>query len=1067
MISAKKILIIYSLIFQLVFCFKDNIFDSDFIDLYPTWISAKLYVEGNKDSIYSNSAYGTERSKIWIEKEKEILTHGSDETNFVYFPTYIYPFAILSTILSYSIFKLLFLILNVILISYLISSYLIKLNMNIFLKYIIISIILISDPVRDILKFGQNVPLLLVFLRFYYINISKNRFYLSIFDFIILCTIKPWAIIFGILPLVKRNWKIVFGLSISLIIYLLFQFIFENQLFIGFIDSLEKHSKINILAINNISIYAFLIRLLYLNPGSQNILTSWETLDINEGFLVKFFILYIFISISFIAFISKSKKLQHIVFNFTPFLLNNIFWNHYLLLYTREFLRPPFTNIFIYSILTISVLLNKVGVQIFIDLIIKHIFKLNIVLDIIIFFPILFLITKGTISIYNILSRKNLLYILKFIPIPIFFFLYLYIFILEGRSINTKFNYIGFYLLFSLTIFHLKNKINIKVLSFLYISAFYLLINYYFSALYLPDVGISNIKIYIQSFSILLLISLYFTTLKYKSIDSIFVFTVIANTTLFNSFLYNSPGYKFTFLIIYLSIYILFSDIKIYLYQIFLLLIVYIINIYSSVPYDSIMGSSLIITLILLHIISNNKDFLKKSYLFNIILQIFLLTLSLFFIFSIIYIINNNYSNSIYWFGFHINSLGGFFAFYSTILIMNISKTSEFKYNMKLYNIFYLILLVILLLLLLLTKSRSNIIGLIIYIISYFIFFKYQRKNIAYIGIAILFLIIIIIILYKENIFNFNINSIQARVIIFKYLFKLVIDKSILTGFGFDSTTIFMHYPFNSDFSFFVDFFKNHGIHLHAHNLFLQIFVSTGLLGLSTSIFMLIILISAIISKIKEKDFIFRFILLLFILVQSFFDFTLTDCFIIIPLSLIVLPKLNFKSDLKFMNIKSFNKIITLLSICLYFFMNSILISNYFYYVEWAKPGISYKPTGSIEIKSSLTNKDYNSISTIDHSVFFKILKHYPLEQLLGEISYKKYTETNEIFFLNKSNDYYEKCIKDNKFNTMCYSRLVNNYIILKENNKVELLRSKCSEIDPNHIFNDDCDYEIHIPYSN
>ncbi len=1066
MISAKKVLIIYSLIFQLVFCFKDNIFESDFIDLYPTWISAKLYVEDNKESIYSNSAYGNERSKIWIEKEKEILTHDSDETNFVYFPTYIYPFAILTSFISYSIFKVLFLLLNILLISYLISSYLNKIKINIFLKYIIVSIILISDPVRDILKFGQNVPLLFVFLRFYYINISKNRFYLSIFDFIIICTIKPWAIIFGILPLLKRKWKFFFGLSFSIIIYLLFQYIFENQLFIGFLDSLEKHSKINILAINNISIYAFLIRLLYLNPNSQNILTSWETLDINEGILVKFFILYLFISICLIAYISKSKKIQHVVFTFTPFLLNNIFWNHYLLLYIREFLRPPFTNIFIYFILTISVLLNKVGVQIFIDLFIKHIVKLNIILDIIIFFPILYLITKGTTIIYNILSRKNLLYILKILPIPLFFFLYLYIFILEGRSINTKYNYIGFYLLFSLTVFYLKNKIDIKVLCFLYISAFYLLINYYFSALYLPDVGISNIKIYIQSFSIILLISLYFTALKYKSIDSIFVFTVIANTTLFNSFLYNSPGYKFTFLIIYLSIYILFSEFKVYLYQIILLLIVYIINVYSFVPYDSIMGSSLIVTLILMHIISTNKDFLKKSYLFDIILQIFLYTLTLFLIFSTIYLINNNYSNSIYWFGFHINSLGGFFAFYCTILIMNISKTSELKYNLKLYNISYFILLILLILLLVITKSRSNIIGLILYIIFYYIFFKYQKKNLTYIGMVILFSIIISIILYKENIFNFNIYSIQARVIIFKYLSKLVIDKSILTGFGFDSTSIFMHYPFLSDFTFFVDFFKNHGIHLHAHNLFLQIFVSTGLLGLSTSILILIILLKSILSKINEKNYIFRFILLTFILIQSFFDFTLTDCFIIIPLSLIVFPKLNFNSYFIFMKIKNFYKILILFSICLYFFINSILISNYFYYVEWAKPGIAYKPTGSIEIKSSLTNKDYNFVSAIEHSVFFKILKHYPLDQLLGEITYKKYIETNEISFLNKSNDYYEKCIKDNKFNTMCLSRLVNNYIILEEDNKVELLRSLCSEIDPNHIFNEDCDFEVHIPYS-
>ena len=1067
MISAKKVLIIYSLIFQLIFCFKDNIFESDFIDLYPTWISAKLYVEGKKDSIYSNSAYGTERSKVWIEKEKEILNHGSDETNFVYFPTYVYPFALLNLIISYSLFKILFLLLNIIIISYLISIYINKLNINIFLKYTILSIILISDPVRDILKFGQNVPLLLVFLRFYYINISKNRFYLSIFDYIVLCTIKPWAIIFGILPLLKRKWKFIFGLSFSVTIYVLFQYLFENQLFIDFLDSLEQHAKINILAINNISIYAFLVRLLYLNPDSQNILTSWETLDIYEGFLVKFFILYLFLSISLIAYISKSRKVQHVVFTFTPFLLNNIFWNHYLLLYIREFLRPPFNNIFTYSILVISVLLNKVGVQIFIDLFIKHIIKFNIILDTIIFFPILFLITKGSVVIYNIISRKNIIYIFKILPIPLFFFLYFYIFLLEGRSINTKFNYIGFYLVFCLSVLHLKNKINIKVLSFLYISAFYLLINYYFSALYLPDVGISNIKIYIQSFSIILLISLYFTTLKYKSIYSIFVFTVIANTTLFNSFLYNSPGYKFTFLIIYLSIYILFSEIKIYLYQILILLIVYIINIYSFVPYDSIMGSSLIIALILMHIISTNKDFLKKTYLFNIFLQIFLYTLSLFLIFSIIYLINNNQSNSIYWFGFHINSLGGFFAFYCTILIMNFSKTSELKYNFKFINISYLILLLLLFMLLLLTKSRSNIIGLSLYIILYYIFFKYQKKNLIYIGIAILFSIIASVIIYKQNLFNFNLYSLQARVTIFKYLYKLVINKSIMTGFGFDSTSIFMHYPFLSDFTFFVDFFKNHGIHLHAHNLFLQVFVSTGLVGLCTSIFLLIILLKVILSKLKEKNFIYRFLLLTFILVQSFFDFTLTDCFIIIPLTLIVLPKIDFNSYFIFMKIKNFYKIILLFSICLYFFINSILISNYFYFVEWAKPGISYKPTGSIEIKSPLTNKDYSTVSVIEQSVFFKILKHYPLDQLLGEIAYKKYIETNELIFLNKSNEYYEKCIKDNKFNTMCLSRLVNNYFILNNNKKVELLRSECSEIDPNHIFNEDCDFEIQIPYSN
>lgn len=1059
--SPKKLLIIYSIVFQLIFCFKDNIFESDFIDLYPTWISAKLYAEGNKNSIYSNSAYGLERSKIWIENEKEILNHGSDETNFVYFPTYIYPFALLNLFISYSLFKILFLLLNIFLISYLVSTYISKININIIFKIIIVSIIFISDPVRDILRFGQNVPILLVFMRFYYINISKNRFYLSILDYIILCTIKPWAIIFGILPLLKRKWKLVIWLSVSIFFYLIFQFSFENQLFLGFLESLEQHAKINILAINNISIYAFLVRLLYLSPDSKNILTSWETLDINEGILVKYFILYLFISISLLAYISKSKKIQHLAFTFTPFLLNNIFWNHYLFLYLKEFIRPPFSSIFIYFILIISILLNKVGIQIFVDLLVKHIIKLNIIIDIVIFFPVLYLLSRGSTAIYNILSKKNLLHILKFFVVPIFFSFFLYIFILEGRYINTKFNYIGIYILFIFLTSNLRHKLNNKKLSFFYVSSLYLMINHYFSALYLPDLGIANIKIYIQSFSILLLISLYLNTLKYKSIDSIFIFTVIASTTLFNSFLYNSPGYKFTFLVIYLSIYILFSEIKIYLYQIILLFIVYIINYNSYILYDSTMGSSLIITLILFQIISTKKDFLNNDYFIKIIFQVFLYTILLFLILSLLYLFNNNnQNNSIYWIGFHVNSLGGFFAFYSIILIIFVSNNSELKNNSKYFNISHLMLFILLLFLLLLTKSRSNIIGLIVFVSSYFIFFKFQKKYLFAIVITLPLLFIVLYILFKYNIFKLNIESIQARFIIFKYLSKLVIEKSIFTGFGFDSTSIFMHYPFLSDFNFFLDFFKNHGIHLHAHNLILQIFVSSGLLGLLTSIIILTLLLKIIFSKIEEKTFILRLLLVIFILVQSFFDFTLTDCFIIIPLTLMILPKLKFNSLFIFFRINSISKTLLLFSICLYFFINSVLISNYFYYVEWAKPGISYKATGSIEIKSSLINKDYATVLAIDHSIFFKILKHYPLDQLLGEITYKKYLETNDKDFLIKSSTYYEKCIKDNKFNTMCLSRLVKNYKIVGENKRVEYLRSICLEIDPNHIFNEDCDFD-------
>ena len=76
----KEILYIflYCFIFLSSLVIKDNLLKSNFLDMYPTWIASKLYLDNKKAEVYNNSAYGLERSIDWINTESEVIKKGMD-----------------------------------------------------------------------------------------------------------------------------------------------------------------------------------------------------------------------------------------------------------------------------------------------------------------------------------------------------------------------------------------------------------------------------------------------------------------------------------------------------------------------------------------------------------------------------------------------------------------------------------------------------------------------------------------------------------------------------------------------------------------------------------------------------------------------------------------------------------------------------------------------------------------------------------------------------------------------------------------------------------------------------
>lgn len=1036
---SKLIIFLYSLIFLSILSIKDNLIKSDFIDLYPTWIAASLYTDNKKEAIYDSY-----KSNEWINYETKLVSSAAGDSNYDYIPVYLYPYIIISKLISYSTFKNLFLIINITLVSYIISYYSKYLNFSNYIIFVIVSIILFSEPIYQIIKFGQNTFILFILYKLYLVKSLNKKYYSSTLLLIGMIFIKPWAIIFILLPFLLRFNKLFIYNVIGIFLLIIVNFSFEFKLSIKYIELLLLNSNQNLLSINNISIQSVLTKIFFLDQTNKKYLYSWNSKDFSDINFIKFSIYYLYICLIFTCYYINKRKYTYSIFKLSPLFIINVFWNHYLILYLKDFFKKPFTNIYTYTLIFIYIILTKFDAQNLINYISANIIYSDLYIEYIIALPIFYLIYKE--FKYNKYFTFNFNYFMVFL-ICIYM---IYLYYTDKRLNNIKFNYLSMYI-FYIIVVYVYNKYKLsKNLIFSIISIGFITITYYYSTIYYPDIGIKKFKIYMQiiyAFYVFVYIIMYH---KYNNEKYTFIFTLCSSTTIFNSFLYNSPGYKYSFLLLYLIIYILMYGVSYNRLNIIVMLYFAIIFYISPIKFNFLTGSTLFISINLISMIFNRKNSIINPNNLQVIINTYKIQFVIFLLISLFSINDYLKLNPIYYIGIHINSLGSFFSMMIIFIFINIRKKhNEKKYLLNVHRIVDILILILSIILLMYTKSRSNILSLLLSSIFLLIINNknYIYKKIIYIGIYVVFIVLLTFIISQYS----NIESIKARWVIINHMTSLVFNNSLMLGFGLESSTLFMNFPFGANYLFFKDYINVHGINLHAHNLIVQVIFTSGLLGLLLVMIITYIMFKRIYSHNHFTNRL-RLYIFLYILIQSIFDLTLTDNFIIIPISIILLSFNQYITSRKILSIKYSNIIIYIFSS--YLFLNGYLISKYYNLIEIVKPSIVYNIDGSISINQKLPSDIKYEVDNLDKSIFVINISNYPLKQLLSEIYFNLYLDNKDLSYLKNSIKYSENCIKDNRYEVKCISTLIKGYSILGNKEEIEHLENLLLKYDPNKLLN-------------
>lgn len=389
--------------------------------------------------------------------------------------------------------------------------------------------------------------------------------------------------------------------------------------------------------------------------------------------------------------------------------------------------------------------------------------------------------------------------------------------------------------------------------------------------------------------------------MNYKNIqNNIFniIFALILYSSIFtNAYILNSPVRIFEFLVIIFALFtilISFINSEKYFYSIdndifslikfygSIILIIYIsanyalLTDYHSAEYFT--HNILSFTFLFFFILLLSFSRLNHIIIIKIYTYIFTLTTILFFFLSLSF--TNIYEMNLY----HLNSdklslyarTPNQLAFFILPIPFFIILFFNFK---KIHNLFFLIIsLPILLIVGINTKSDSLIIAWIISISIFFIFTIFKKLNFRYARFIYLVIFIVLVILLTNGYFyllsnlsgKYNYNDITIRILHNLVVRLNLLSNGILQSFNIDNFNIikflFGAGPGGSS-TFNAKYFQGR----EAHNLFVDIFMLTGILG----IYYFLLFIKKIVSKLVLKNNFILTALFMAILINSMFHFNL------------------------------------------------------------------------------------------------------------------------------------------------------------------------------------------------
>ncbi|MCP5482892.1 MAG: DUF2029 domain-containing protein [Spirochaetales bacterium] len=302
------------------------------IDLAPTYIAARLYATGNTGAIYANTPYGFDRSEHWIALENE-TPRSAFGTVFAYCPAYLWLFVPIAQGLSLDALTLAVVVANWMLIG-LFFLYLARIGRTPFEQAAIVLGGMLSTCAANGVQLGQNVAPLLVAAFVYARSCQSGNRIVAVISFLAANMLKPWAGVLILLPLMRREWKLAGLLLGSLALFCGLQFVIDPGAFIEYVRITLEHSRISILANNNFSLAAGLQRLY-----TQNwyLYADWtgappEPLPMK---VLRFGAAAAVVFVCFRAKVNWNVCLQACLFS--AFLIMNVFWDHYSLLFLPFF----------------------------------------------------------------------------------------------------------------------------------------------------------------------------------------------------------------------------------------------------------------------------------------------------------------------------------------------------------------------------------------------------------------------------------------------------------------------------------------------------------------------------------------------------------------------------------------------------------------------------------------------------------------------------------------------------------------------------------------------------------
>ncbi|MEQ9364722.1 MAG: glycosyltransferase family 87 protein, partial [Leptospirales bacterium] len=307
------------------------------VDFSPVYIAAKLLLAGERGSIYGNDPYGADRDLKWIQQE-QALTGGHYDTVFSYMPAYLIPILPFAHAFEYKTCVRILTAINIALAAVLCGYLALQNRFRFYFQLLLAGALSNAHVVTEAIDLGQNMLIAGVFIYLFFRAVDRKQRWLAILFFLVAAVSKPWAFLFAGYALVRRDYWLVVYLITSLAAVVAVQALWDPALFAGYLKISIAHSKIAVLAHNNIALTAGIHRLLLDDWISY---VGWFDAGGTPFFLLPLK-LTLAASAVLVGYLSEDINIKIRSVLVAVFVMLNVFWDFYLILFLPFFLKDLF-----------------------------------------------------------------------------------------------------------------------------------------------------------------------------------------------------------------------------------------------------------------------------------------------------------------------------------------------------------------------------------------------------------------------------------------------------------------------------------------------------------------------------------------------------------------------------------------------------------------------------------------------------------------------------------------------------------------------------------------------------